>query len=61
MSSYSLACGDVVTGCAAKFEAGSEDELMAKVADHARDEHGVTEITPELAEQVKGAVTTSEG
>ncbi len=56
---YSLACGDVVTGCAATFEAGSEDELMAQVADHARDEHGVTEITPELAEQVKGAVTTS--
>ncbi len=32
---------------------------MAKLADHARYEHGVTEITPELAEQVKGAVTTS--
>ncbi len=59
MSSYSLACGDIVAGCTAKLEAGSEDELMAKVADHARDEHGVTEITPELAAQVKGAVTTS--
>ncbi len=56
---YNLACGDVVTGCAAKFEAGSEDELMTKVAEHASAEHGVTEITPELAEQVKGAVTTS--
>ena len=59
MSSYSLACGDVVAGCAAKLEAGSEDELMAKVADHARTEHGVTEITPELAEQVKGVINTS--
>ena len=57
--SYSLACGDVVPGCAAKIEASSEDELMAQVAEHARDEHGVTEITPELAAQVKGAVKTS--
>jgi len=57
--SYSLACGDVVPGCATTLEAGSEDELMAQVADHARDEHGVTEITPELAEQVKGAVKSS--
>jgi predicted small metal-binding protein len=57
--SYSLACGDVVNGCTTQLEAGSEDELMTKVADHARDEHGVTEITPELAEQVKGAVRAS--
>lgn len=54
--SYSLACGDVVPGCTTKLEADSEDELMAQVADHARDQHGVTEITPELATQVKGAV-----
>ena len=57
--SYSLACGEVVSGCTTKLEAGSEDELMAKVADHARDEHGVTEITPELAQQVKGAIKAS--
>jgi len=57
--SYSIACGDVVTGCATTLEAGSEDELMARVADHARDEHGVTEITPDLADQVKGAVKSS--
>jgi len=57
--SYSLACGDVVPGCAAKLEADSEEELMAQVVDHARDAHGVSEITPELAGQVKEAVKTS--
>jgi len=57
--SYSLACGDVVEGCMTTLEAGSEDELMARVADHARDEHGVTEVSPELAEQVKGAIKAS--
>jgi len=57
--SYSLACGDIVPGCATKLEAGSEEELMSQVAEHARDEHGVTEITPELAGQVKGAIKTA--
>jgi len=57
--SYSLACGDVVPGCATTLEASSEDELMGQVADHARNEHGVTEVTPELAEQVKGAIKSS--
>ncbi len=57
--SCSIACGDVVPGCTTKLEADSEDELMARVAGHARDEHGVTEITPELASQVKGAITTA--
>jgi len=57
--SYSLACGDVVEGCATTLEAGSEEELMARVVDHARDEHGVTEVSPELAAQVKGAVKSS--
>jgi predicted small metal-binding protein len=57
--SYSLACGDVVEGCTTTLEAGSEDELMAKAAGHARDEHGVTEISPELAGQVKGAIKTT--
>lgn len=57
--SVSIACGDVVPGCTTKLEADSEDELMAQVAAHARDEHGVTEITPELASQVKGAVRTA--
>jgi len=57
--SYSLACGDVVPGCDATFEAGSEEELMSKVIPHARDEHGVDEITPDLAQQVKGAIKAS--
>jgi len=56
--SYSISCGDVVPGCAAKIEADSHDELMAQVTEHARDEHGVSEVTPELAEQVEAAIKT---
>ena len=51
-----LSCGDVVPGCAFHAEAPSEEELMKKVGAHARDSHGVAEVTPELAAQVKAAI-----
>ena len=37
---YSLACGDVMPGCAATFEADSEEELLQQVGPHAAEEHG---------------------
>lgn len=53
---YELACGDVMPGCDARFSAESEDELLAKVGPHATEAHGVTEITPDVLESVKGAI-----
>ena len=53
---FSIACGDVMPGCSATFEADSQDELLALVAPHAAEAHGVTEITPEVLEAVTGAV-----
>jgi predicted small metal-binding protein len=40
--------------------AATEDALLQKVAAHAAAAHGVTEVTPELAEQVKAAMTNGE-
>jgi predicted small metal-binding protein len=37
--SYTMACGDVVPGCPATFEADTQDELMARVAAHANAAH----------------------
>jgi len=54
-----LACGDVVEGCARKFEASNEEELMKQVAEHAAAAHGVKEVPPELLAQVKAAIKTS--
>jgi predicted small metal-binding protein len=53
-----LACGDVVPGCTFTASAPTEDELMKKVVAHAAQEHGVTEITPELAAKVKAAINS---
>ena len=53
---YSIACGDVMPGCDATFEADDKDALMAQVAQHAEADHGVSEITPEVAQAVEGAI-----
>jgi predicted small metal-binding protein len=51
-----IACGDVVEGCSFKASGSSEDELLKQVSVHAAEKHGVTELTPELAAQVKAAI-----
>ena len=52
----SFACGDVVPGCMATWLCSSEDELMAAVALHAHQEHGMTEIPAEVVEQVRSKI-----
>jgi predicted small metal-binding protein len=54
-----IACGDVVAGCAFTASAESEQDLIAKVAEHAAHDHGVQEVTPELASKVKAAIRTA--
>ena len=51
-----IACGDVVNGCSFTAEATTESELVEKVKTHAAKDHGVKEVTPELAARVKAAI-----
>jgi predicted small metal-binding protein len=51
-----IACGDLVPGCDFKAEAESEDELLRKVAVHAREAHGINEVTPDLMNQVRSKI-----
>lgn len=51
-----IACTDVVHGCPFEASAKSEEELLRQVATHAKESHGVTEVTRELAEKVKAAI-----
>ena len=53
---FTLACGDVMPGCTARFEAGDRDALMHQVATHASTAHGIHEMTPEVAAAVGAAV-----
>lgn len=51
-----LRCSDVGVECDAVIEAETEEELMQKVVQHAKDIHSITDITPELAAKVKAAI-----
>jgi predicted small metal-binding protein len=52
----SFACGDVVPGCTAKWLCSTEDELLAEVAAHARQDHGITEVPAELVDQIRSKI-----
>jgi predicted small metal-binding protein len=51
-----MSCKDVGSDCEFVARGETEDEVMQKVAAHARDEHGLNEVPPELAEKARAAI-----
>ena len=51
-----IACNDVVPGCTFTATAATEEELLQKVVEHAAHDHGITNVTPEVAAKVKSAI-----
>ena len=49
---YRLSCGDAMPGCSARFEDESRDVILQQVSVHAREAHGVTDVTPEMLEAI---------
>ncbi len=47
-----FSCGAVVPGCTATFTGTTQDEILAQVAVHAREAHGIEAPPAELVEQV---------
>ena len=45
---YKLSCGDAVPGCEARFEEDSRERILELVTVHAREDHGVVDVTPEM-------------
>ena len=50
-------CGVLVPGCSAAFEGESEDEVLERIAAHARDEHGMDEVPPDVVDQIRASMT----
>jgi predicted small metal-binding protein len=48
----------VVSGCPFTAQAATEEEILVAVKTHAAADHGVMELTPELAAKVKAAIRT---
>ena len=51
-----FSCGQVVPGCSATFEGESEESILQQVAIHARDDHGMEEVSPEVVDQVRAGI-----
>jgi len=54
----SFACGAAAPHCVATFTAETEPEIFGLVDTHARDDHGMDTVPPELVDQVRGHITT---
>ena len=51
-----IACAEIVPDCTFTASAATEEELLKQVVEHAAHDHGITEVTPELAAKVKAAI-----
>ena len=49
-------CRDVGFDCEGVVKAETEDETLALVAEHAKDAHGLDEVTPEVVAKVKSVM-----
>jgi len=49
---FKLSCGDAMPGCSARFEDESRDRILEQVSVHAREAHGVADVTPEMLEAI---------
>lgn len=52
-----IICRDVGMDCDFVASSETEEGLMEIIAEHAKNVHGMTEITPELGAKVKAAIT----
>lgn len=54
-----FACGTVVPGCAATFRAESEDAILGQVAEHARADHGMSDVPADVVAAVRRNIVTA--
>ena len=49
-------CGAVVPDCTARFRAESEEAILAQVAQHAHDDHGMEHVPDAVIEEVRAQI-----
>ena len=53
---YVVNCRDIGFDCEGVVRGESEEEVLTKVAEHAGNTHGITEVTEELVVKVKACM-----
>ena len=49
-------CKELGFDCPGVVKAPDEDEALRQVAEHARQVHGIEQVTPEMADKVRGVM-----
>jgi predicted small metal-binding protein len=49
-------CGAVVPDCSARFTGETEDAILAQVARHAHDDHGMEHVPDDVIEAVRAQI-----
>ena len=52
----SISCADAGANCSWSTTAETEEEIMSKVAQHAKEDHPELEVTPELVAKIKSLI-----
>jgi predicted small metal-binding protein len=52
----SISCADTGANCSWSTTAETEEDLMKKVSQHAKEEHEDMEVTPELVAKIKSHI-----
>jgi predicted small metal-binding protein len=53
-------CGALVPGCWATFQGESDEEILRQVVAHAREEHGMDEVPPEVVDDIVSEISERE-
>jgi predicted small metal-binding protein len=51
-----LRCSELMPGCPWEGRGESEADVLMQAAEHAKEAHNLTDISPELIAQVRGAI-----
>jgi predicted small metal-binding protein len=51
-----LRCSDINPGCSFRAEGRDEAEVMKKAVEHARKDHGMSQIPPDVAQKAQAAI-----
>ncbi len=51
-----LSCGDIMAGCDHRIRGETEEEVLTRAAEHARDRHGMKEIDETTADLVRSKI-----
>ncbi len=58
---YTFACKDIGMNCGFKTEAKTKEELLPKIAAHAKEKHNMDTIPHDVMEKVNAAIKEKKG